>query len=53
MATLEEIRAQRKKRDKEKADAKAKIRAKRRKVITDMDKKYRTAKENRCLEKRK
>ena len=53
MATLEEIRAQRKKRDKEKADAKAKIRAKRRKEITDMDKKYRTAKENREILKQK
>ena len=31
MATLEEIRAQRKKRDKEKADAKAKVRADRKK----------------------
>ena len=53
MATLEEIRAQRKKRDKEKADAKAKVRADRRKVITDMDKKYRTAKENREILKQK
>lgn len=53
MATLEEIRAQRKKRDKEKADAKAKVRADRRKVFTDMDKKYRTAKENREILKQK
>ena len=45
MATLEEIRAERKKRDKKKADAKAKVRADRKKVITDMDKKYRAAKE--------
>ena len=53
MATLEEIRALRKKRDKKKADAKAKVRADRKKVITDMDKKYRAAKENREILKQK
>lgn len=53
MATLEEIRAQRKKRDKKKADAKAKVRADRKKVIADMDKKYRAAKENREILKQK
>lgn len=53
MATLEEIRALRKKRDKKKADAKAKVRADRKKVIADMDKKYRAAKENREILKQK